>query len=347
MSTFTAYPRTKLIAEIGLSHEGSLGNALNLATASIRSGADVVKFQCHLPEYESSEREEFRVAFSNQDISRWHYWLRTSFTFEQWQQIKSHVENLGGIFGVSVFSGVALEQMIALGTEFIKLGSGDLRNDELIEGLQNYNGDVVLSSGMATWAEISKASEWLKSAKVGAGSAILQCTSKYPTDLSEVGLNVMQQISQNLEVNTGLSDHTRGISSSIAAISLGAYYVEKHVVYSKEMFGPDVESSITFEELRSLSDYRDDFQKLKNKVNKDEVSLEFQDLRTKFGRSLGLKRNFASGEKPLIQDFCLRKPGGGISWAERFDFVEKELSVEYKAFELLTYDHFVRSDISK
>ena len=113
------------------------------------------------------------------------------------------------------------------------------------------------------------------------------------------------------------------------------------------MFGPDVESSITFAELKSLSDYRDDFQKLKIIVNKDEASVEFKDLRTKFGRSLGLKRNFAAGEKPLIHDFCLRKPGGGINWGERFDLAEKVLAREYKAFELLTYNHFVQGDISK
>ena len=75
---------TSLIAEIGLTHEGSLGMASSLANASVSAGADIVKFQCHMAEFESSKDESFRVKFSLQDSSRWEYWERTSFSFDQW-----------------------------------------------------------------------------------------------------------------------------------------------------------------------------------------------------------------------------------------------------------------------
>ena len=244
--------RPRLIAEVGLAHDGSLGNALGLAKAAIKNGADIIKFQVHFPDEESSHLEQFRTSFSLQDSTRWNYWERTAFSFKQWKLLKSEIENLGGIFSASVFSSFALKMMRELDTNILKLGSGDLGNEELLECLEDYEGTLILSSGMATFAEISEAAKWLNESKCDENSAILQCTSKYPTKLEEVGLNVMSRIIKEFEVKSGLSDHSEGINASIAAITLGASYIEKHVVYSKEMFGPDVSSSIEFRDLSFL-----------------------------------------------------------------------------------------------
>ena len=82
----------------------------------------------------------------------------------------------------------------------------------------------------------------------------------------------MKDIRSQLQVNSGLSDHTKGINSSIAAISAGARYVEKHVVFSREMFGPDVSSSIDFQEFNNLKVFRDDFKEINKPVNKDTMA---------------------------------------------------------------------------
>ena len=331
---------TSLIAEIGLTHEGSLGMALSLANASARAGADIVKFQCHMAEFESSKDESFRVKFSLQDSSRWEYWERTSFSFDQWGILKSEVEKVGAVFGVSVFSREALLQMLQLDVYFIKIGSGDLLNFEIREALEGFTGILVLSTGMATWHEVVEAAEWMRGGNFSADSAILQCTSKYPTNLEEVGLNVMQDIRSQLQVNSGLSDHTKGINSSIAAIASGARYVEKHVVFSHEMFGPDVSSSIDFREFNLLKNFRDDLKKIATPVNKDQIADQLKSTRELFGRSLCLVRDFARGEVPLISDFNLRKPAGGLKWEDRVQLIGKPLNQDYKASELLTIKHF-------
>ena len=90
--------KTKIIAEIGLVHEGSLGLAMSMAQSAISSGADIIKFQAHFPKHESSSKELFRTRFSKQDSSRWDYWERTSFSESQWAQLKQVVEDLGGVF---------------------------------------------------------------------------------------------------------------------------------------------------------------------------------------------------------------------------------------------------------
>lgn len=339
-STLPPFLKPKLIAEIGLVHDGSLGNALGLAKAAIKSGANIVKFQVHFPSEESSYLENFRINFSLQDSTRWEYWERTSFSFDQWKLLKAEVESLGGIFSASVFSSYGLNMMREIDTNILKLGSGDMLNEELLSALRDYSGTLILSSGMSTIGEIALAAEWLASAKCDENSAILQCTSKYPTELEEVGLNVMSRIIDEFGIKSGLSDHTEGISASIAAATLGASYIEKHVVYSKDMFGPDVSSSINFQELCFLRKYIDDLEKIMTYTDKDKLAISLENMRIAFGRSLSLKQSHKKGYAPKINDFCLRKPLGGLSWSQRDEFVGVPLNRDYEIGEMLHLDHF-------
>ena len=93
-----------------------------------------------------------------------------------------------------VFNSYSLNQMLDLGVQTIKLGSGDLLNEELAEALQDFSGFVILSTGMATWAEINEALELYFEFKNDNRLAVLQCTSKYPTKLNQVGINIMEEI---------------------------------------------------------------------------------------------------------------------------------------------------------
>lgn len=329
----------KIIAEIGLSHEGSLGFAFSAVEAAAKAGADIVKFQVHSAFHESSNSEKFRIAFSKQDETRADYWERTAFTTKQWALLIELCNQAGVEFSASVFNSYSLNQMIDLGVQTIKLGSGDLLNQEFQEELQEFSGFLILSTGMATWDEIQSAIDSYIQFKEQRRLAVLQCTSKYPTDLDLVGINVMEEIPRRFNVSSGLSDHTRNLSSSIVAISRGAQFIEKHVVFSREMFGPDVSSSIDFRELKWLSDFRDDYLLVSNDVDKDAVARELSETRALFGRSLGLKNDFPEGHVLKIEDFCLRKPHGGFSWNERLEFVGKKLVRPYSHQNLLEPTH--------
>lgn len=332
--------KQEIIAEIGLGHEGSLGLAISMAEAAIESGADIVKFQAHFPEQESSEEEKFRIPFSKQDKSRWDYWHRTSFTPEQWETIKSSVEAAGAEFAVSVFSAFAVEQFINQSVSYLKLGSGDLNNPELREVLMGFRGVLILSTGLATWSEIEDACDWMRSSFFHVDSAILQCTSIYPTPLNLVGLNVMLRISEKLGMPSGLSDHSVGISSALAALVHGARYIEKHFVLHKKFFGPDIQSSIVPEELEYLCKFRDDLVDLRSEVDKDQLIPTLAPTKSTFGRSLGLRRSFIRGETPQLKDYCLRKPLGGLDWQIRERLNGLPLVKDYSERELLTFEHF-------
>ena len=338
MKTLTS-DKCKIIAEIGLSHEGSLGLAKSSIDAALNAGADIVKFQVHSPFHESSKNEKFRINFSDQDSTRSEYWERTSFSYPEWQILINHCEKIGIEFSASVFNTYSLQQMIDLGIKTIKLGSGDLINQEFQEALQDYPGYLILSTGMATWSEIEYAIISYEKFHLEKRLAILQCTSKYPTALNQVGMNIMEKISNTFNVDSGLSDHTNNLSASYVAIVKGAKFLEKHVVFSRLMFGPDVGSSIDFSELKQLCDFRDDFIEIAQPIEKDLIAEELLETRILFGRSLGLKSNFPQGHELKIGDFCLRKPHGGLSWANRLDLVGMNLVKPYFHDEILEFSH--------
>lgn len=333
--------KSQIIAEIGLSHEGSLGQAHSFIDSVKNAGADIVKFQIHIPEFESSKNEEFRINFSTQDRTRMDYWARTAFTKLQFEELHKHATDLNLGFCVSVFSGRAVEWARELNIKFIKIGSGDINNDEILESLDGYNGNVILSSGMSTWSEIRNAlTKFSGKLKDVSNLTLLQCTSLYPTPLSLTGINIMIEMKNRFpEINIGLSDHTTGINSALVALIYGAKIIEKHVTFSKFMFGPDIKSSIDFAELSQLVNFRNDLFEIMTPVDKDLVAEKLIDQKKLFGRSLGLKFNYPAGHLLDKNDFCLRKPAGGFTWEERLKFIGYPLSKDYSNDELLQPEH--------
>lgn len=339
MAMGAAPNKCQLISEIGLSHEGSLGFAFKFIEASQVAGADIVKFQYHIPSQESSNKEEFRIKFSLQDESRWNYWDRTSFTPKEWELIVKECEAQKIEFCVSVFSKKAASMMLDLGVRNIKLGSGDFSNLELREFFYDWKGNLFLSTGLATFSEIQEVIEFFKQSKLNR-LLVFQCTTKYPTPYNQVGINTMIEIRDKFDVQVGLSDHSNGIDSSIVAICNGASAIEKHVTFSKAMFGPDISSSVTFEELARLATFRDNFVDIMTPINKDQVTNELKKEKVLFGRSLGLNRSIKAGTRIDSSDFCLRKPSGGLTWEDRMQLVGKRLKRDIELDELLIWDDF-------
>jgi N,N'-diacetyllegionaminate synthase len=331
--------KCEIISEIGLSHEGSLGFALKFIEASKKSGADMVKFQYHIPDQESSNKEDFRINFSLQDNSRWGYWERTSFNIKEWKIIIDECNAQDITFCTSVFSKKAAKIMIDFGVKNLKLGSGDFFNEELLEFFLKWDGNLYLSTGLATTKEIESTIFFFKESTLS-NLTIFQCTSKYPTPYNQVGIDIMLEIKHKFDVHVGLSDHSKGIDSALVAICNGASAIEKHVTFSENLFGPDVTASITFEELARLSKFRDNYVEIIKEVNKDQITSELQKEKKLFGRSLGVTRSCKSGEILKESDFCLRKPAGGLSWGDRSQLVGKRVKKDIEIDELLNLEDF-------
>ncbi len=301
---------TFLIAELAQSHDGSLGFAHHFIDAAAQYGADAVKFQTHIAEAESTYDEPWRVKFSQVDDTRFDYWKRMEFTREQWIGLKKHAEDKDLIFLSSPFSVEAVELLDSIGIEAWKIASGELTNPELMCAVRKTNKPLIFSSGMSRESEIEKIiSEILHITPC----ALLQCTTNYPCPPENWGLSLIPQFRKKYDIPIGFSDHSGDIFASLAAISLGATIIEIHVTFSKDMFGPDVPSSITFDQLRTISEGLSKIhQSLNSQYNKDAIADSLIGIKSIFGRSWALKAPMKQGETISRESLTLKKPGSGI-----------------------------------
>ena len=242
--------------------------------------------------------EPWRVKFSYQDNSRYEYWQRMEFTEDQWWGLKEHADRLNIDFISTPFSLRAVELLTNFSMPFWKVSSGDINNFPLLEAMVASRRPIVLSSGMSPVAELDAAVELLKAESVP--YVVLQCTTSYPCPFEKVGLNNLNRFSERYGCPVGLSDHTGSIYAALGAVTLGASMIEVHVVFDKQMFGPDVSSSLNFEELAMLVDGSDALSTIRsNPVDKDQIAFdEMTELRSLFQKSVVLAEGLEE-EQPL------------------------------------------------
>ncbi len=303
--------RCLVIGEVAQAHDGSLGLAHAFVDAIATAGADAVKFQTHIARAESTPDEPWRVQFSPQDESRFAYWQRMEFTADQWQELRRHARERGLLFLSSPFSIEAAELLKRVGVAAWKIPSGEVGNGPLLDAVLESQLPVLLSTGMSGLAEIDAAVERVR--RRGNPLAVLQCTSSYPCAPEQVGLNLLEVLRQRYDCPVGLSDHSGSIYPALAAATLEAKLVEVHVTLSREMFGPDVTSSVTTGELRQLVEgVRWIERMLASPLDKDAMATELLPLRRLFTKSVVARIDLPAGTVLRAEHLAAKKPGHGI-----------------------------------
>ena len=323
-----------IIAEIGQAHDGSLGAVHAYIDALAETGIDAIKFQTHIADAESSEFEPFRVKFSQQDETRMDYWRRMEFTPEQWFGIKNHCDEVGLEFMSSPFSNEAVDLLEKVGVKRYKIGSGETMNRLMLEKIGNTGKPIILSSGMSNFDELDSTIEFLK--PFDSQLSILQCTTAYPTQPEQWGLNVLSELKQRYNLPVGFSDHSGDIYACLAAAALGAEIFEFHVVFDKRMFGPDTKSSITIDETKQLvKGIRQVKSALRAPIDKGDNS-KFKDLKSIFEKSLCINKDLKKGHVLGFDDLDTKKPFGyGISPKFYKDIIGKELKEDLPQWSFL------------
>ncbi len=328
-----------VVVEVAQAHDGSLGTAHAYIDAAARAGADAVKFQTHIAAAESTPGEPFRVKFSPQDASRYDYWRRMEFSEPQWQGLFEHARQRGLMFLSTPFSFEAVDLLDRLRVPAWKVGSGEVTNLPMLARMAATGRPVIISSGMSGWEELDRAVSTVTSA--GAPVAVLQCTTAYPCSAEEVGLNVLGQLRDRYHCPIGLSDHSGTIYASLAAVALGANLLEVHVVLSRECFGPDVNASVTTEELTQLVEgVRFIERALAHPLDKDQMAGQLSPLKVMFGKSVVAARDLPSGHRLEAADLALKKPGTGIPAARLGEMIGRRLARPVAANTLLAEEHF-------
>ena len=311
-----------VIAEIAQNHDGSLGQAHAYIDAVAETGADAIKFQTHIADAESTPYEPFRVKFSYEDDTRYAYWKRMEFTFEQWKGLYDHAKEKGLEFLSSPFSEEAVCLLDKVGIAAWKIGSGEVFNKPMLKKMVQTQKPILLSSGMSTYKDIDEQIKVIGSVPY----AIFQCTTAYPCPLENIGLNIIEEMREKYRCPIGFSDHSGTIFPSLAAVAKGATMIEVHATMSQYMFGPDVKSSLSIEKMQEMiSGIRMISRMINTPVDKSSISKEMNVLKTIFSKGIYLKRDMKIGEKILLSDISFKKPLQGIQADDYEKLIGKKL----------------------
>jgi len=299
-----------IIAEVGSVHDGSFGNALRLIDVAAGCGADTVKFQTHIAAAETLKNAPAPPYFKGEP--RYEYFERTAFTLSQWQALRTYCQEKGVEFLSSPFSIEAVELLEKVEVKRYKIPSGEVTNLPLLEVVAQTGKPILLSSGMSSWQELDQAVNTI--IRYHTRLTLLQCTSEYPCPPEQVGLNVMLEMKQRYNFPVGLSDHTLTSYASFAAVALGASVIEKHLTFSRSMYGSDAPHSLEPPEFAELvKGIRAIETMLKVKVDKDNIDERLKTMKAVFQKSLVSLRDIPAGTIITRDMIGCKKPGTGIA----------------------------------
>lgn len=304
--------RATIIAEIGMNHDGSLGNAMRMVDVAAESGADAVKFQTHLAEAETLRNAPMPPYFKGEP--RYEYFSRTAFAPDQWRSLRSHCEAKRVEFISSPFSFEAVELLETVGVQSYKIPSGEVTNLPLLEGIAATGKPVLLSSGMSSWEELDAAVKLLR--RHHDRITVLQCTSEYPCPPEHVGLNVLGEMRARYGLPVGLSDHTLPNYAAFAAAALGVSVIEKHFTLSRYLYGSDAKHSLEPAEFADLvRGVRAIEAMVASPVDKADAS-RFGPMKAIFQKSVVTLRVIPAGAILTPNVLGVKKPGTGIPAVE-------------------------------
>jgi len=314
------FKKLLIIAEIGSVHDGSFGNACKLVELSSECGATAVKFQLHDPENETSVNAPNPPYFKQEN--RFQYFKRTSFSTEELEKLKKLANKLKLEFIVSPFSIQAAKSLNKIGIDGFKIASGELSNHPMLNYISTTKKKIYLSTGMSNWKEIDDAVKIFTKNKKKL--TIFQCTSQYPCEPKNLGINVLDEL-KKYKCEVGLSDHSEGYSASISAIAKGCNVIEKHITFSKKMYGSDAKHSMEPESFKIFCKELKEAYIINNViVNKNNIS-HLKKMRSIFQKSIYTAKNLKKGSRVSFECMAFLKPGNGIPASDYKKIIGKKI----------------------
>lgn len=249
------YP-TYVIAEMSANHGQNFDKAVAILHAAKDAGADAVKLQTYTPDTMtiSCSRPEFLVKGTLWEGRNLHDLYAEAYTPWEWQpRLREIALKLGMELFSSPFDVTAIDFLESMNIPAYKLASFELVDIPLIQRMAETKKPLIMSTGMATLDEIDEA---VQTARLAGATqiALLKCTSAYPAPVDEMNLRTIPELSRRFGVPVGLSDHTMGTAVPVAAVTLGACIIEKHITLSRSEYGPDSAFSLEPHEFKATVD---------------------------------------------------------------------------------------------
>ena len=306
--------RVKIIAEIGVNHNGSMSIAKKLIRQLSKLDIDFIKFQIADPNSVYSKdafKAEYQKLYDKEkkiiEMSR-----KLQLTKKQHLELSNYCKKHRKKYACTAFDLKNLKFLIKkIKIPFIKIPSGEILSYDILKFVSKQSKKIILSTGMASFEEIEKAIKILNSNKKK-NLTILHCTSTYPAKENYINLNVIDTLRKKFNLPVGYSDHSISDDVLIGAIAKGAKIVEKHVTLSNSLKGPDHKSSITIAKFKKLVKKIRNFEIILGSYKK-KISKEENKIKLMARKSIVAKKFIRAKKKITLQDICFKRPGTGIS----------------------------------
>jgi len=305
--------RPYIIAELSANHNGELETAMKIIDEAVNAGADAVKLQTYRPDTITldSDLDEFKIKGGLWDgRTLYDLYKEAHMPWEWHKPLFEHARKYGITVFSSPFDTSAVDLLEDLNTPAYKIASFEAIDLPLIRYAGTTGKPMIISTGMASSEEITEAIETASEAGCS-DIALLHCVSGYPAPIEDYNLATIVDMANRFGLVTGLSDHTLGSTTAIAAVALGASIVEKHFTLDRNGGGPDDVFSIEPDELAALCEYARGSWKAIGAAGYQLKSSETENI--KFRRSLYAVESIQKGEVVTLENVKSIRPGYGLA----------------------------------
>lgn len=328
-----------IISEIGLNHNGSFDRAKNLIEKSKEAGANCAKFQ--MRDLTSLYRDTGSNHGKGEDLGvQYTFNLLNRFELETDEMIKlfDYCKELDITPLCTPWESSSYKVLEDYGMDAYKIASADMTNLPFLKILAESHKPLLMSTGMSTESEISTSTKLLK--KTGCPFILLHCNSTYPPPMKDVHLNYLKKLEQLGSGIVGYSGHERGIYVPIAAVTLGAKIIEKHITLDKDWEGNDHKVSLLPEEFSEMvSAIRNVEEAMGDGSTRTPTQGEIMN-RANLAKSIIAGRKILKGQKICSQDIIIKSPGKGLQPNRLQDLLGKKANRD-----IGVGDYFFESDL--
>lgn len=301
-----------IIAELSANHNGSLDVAKETIRAAKRAGADAIKLQTYTADTITIDcrKDDFKIKGTIWEDKYLYDLYKEAYTPWEWhKELFDTAAEEGLICFSSPFDRTAVDFLEELGNSIYKIASFEITDIPLIEYAASKGKPMIISTGIASEEDIELALDACY--RMGNKDiTLLKCTSSYPAPIEEANLVMIGDMAKRYQVRTGLSDHTMGSTSAIAAVCLGAKVIEKHFILDRSIGGPDASFSMTEAEFTEMVKA---VREAKKAIGVVDYSLTKRQLKGRnFSRSLYVVEDIKAGEVITEKNLRSIRPGFGL-----------------------------------
>jgi sialic acid synthase SpsE len=328
------YGTPYFVAEVNSSHNGDIGVAKEMVDSAVEAGCSCVKFQSW-----SAESLYCSTYYQSNPISK-RIVSKFSLSEVELKEMANYCLMNGIAFSSTPYSKSEVDFLIdECGVPYIKVASMDLNNYPFLRYIARKNAPIVLSTGMSTMNEISKAIEIIETAG-NSQICLLHCISIYPPELETIHLhNILGLREAFPDYPIGFSDHSLGVEMSVAAIALGAALIEKHLTLDRKKIGMDNQMATEPEEMALLVKCCRNTQLAIGSKERVVLEAELEQMK-KMRRSVIVTKDLSVGTVLTSEDLDAKRPGTGISPDRIDNIIGRTLINDVKCDTLLNEEDF-------